>query len=277
MNLLSLTDSLPDPWNPTFLRLSVVLSVIVSTIIATRSGAEITGAFYALAVIIPALEGALRLDKVARRLPDAPRNSGKAVGYGLIAVSFVFAGIRLLIIEATPLAWAGALLPIILIATLATSLTRPPAIRSIIASLLLGTPIIMTAVMVGNPSSGGFPAVLIFLFSYIVFTTRGMEVQVRAEHADASELPVHVIFRKRLAWLSVVLFVFGVIAFWPWLGKLDGFGYFWILIIGVVAPLLFFWGRLRQPRREHSMPALVRFDRLLPYVGLMLLLAFAVG
>ena len=47
--------------------------------------------------------------------------------------------------------------------------------------------------------------------------------------------------------------------------------------VGVLVPVLYLWGRLRQPRRQNSYLALLRFNRLIPYFGLVLLVAIALG
>jgi hypothetical protein len=100
--------------------------------------------------------------------------------------------------------------------------------------------------------------------------------------AEAAEVWAHPMLRvhgvnRRLAIVSTMLFLFGVVSLWPWLGKLYDGGYFWILVLGVLAPILFFWGRLRQPRGESPITALARFNRLLPYLAVVLLLALAIG
>ncbi len=68
-----------------------------------------------------------------------------------------------------------------------------------------------------------------------------------------------------------------MITLWPWLGKIYGVGYFWILILGVLSPLLYLWGRMKQPGADTPLPALNRFNRLLPYIGLILLVAILIG
>lgn len=142
---------------------------------------------------------------------------------------------------------------------------------------VLALPFVLTSMFLGSPSTGGFPAVFALFFGFVIGQMR--ELQRRLQNRDdvTDDLPVHALFRRELGWMSAVLFVFGVTTLWPWLGELYGDAYFWILIPGVLIPMLFFWGRLRQPRHEGSVTALYRFNRLLPYFGFLFLLAIAVG
>lgn len=142
---------------------------------------------------------------------------------------------------------------------------------------ILAIPFAATSLFMGSLSSGGFPALFALFFGFVIGQMR--ELQRRLQNRDdvTDVLPVHVLFRRELGWMSAVLFVFGVTTLWPWLGERYGDAYFWILILGVLIPMLFFWGRLRQPRHEGSVAALYRFNRVLPYLGFLFLLAIAVA
>jgi len=146
-----------------------------------------------------------------------------------------------------------------------------------VAPLLLGLPPIATAAVMGNPSAGGYPAVLTVLLGYVLFTTRDLEHRAVTDSEGREDFPVHTAYRGTLAWVSTVFFFFGTVSLWPWLGQIYDGIYFWILVIGVLLPTLFLWGRLRQPRAQNSLAALVRFNRALPYIGLILLIAILIG
>jgi len=158
-----------------------------------------------------------------------------------------------------------------------SSLVENRVLRLAIAPLLLGLPPLAAAIAMGNPGAGGYPAALAVLLGLVMFTTRDLEHRALEDSRGSEEFPVHSIYRGTLAWVSTVFFFFGVASIWPWLGQIYGGGYFWILVVGVLMPTLFLWGRLRQPRSANSLEALVRFNRVLPYVGLILLIAILVG
>ncbi|MFZ5433110.1 MAG: hypothetical protein ACOZB3_04970 [Calditrichota bacterium] len=120
-------------------------------------------------------------------------------------------------------------------------------------------------------------ALFALLLGFVAWETHRIERKVRSENDEDEDLPVHALFHRSMNGISSVLFVFGVVSLWPWLGEMYGTAYFWILVLGVLSPILFFWGRIRQPKHEGSLNALYRFNRVLPYVGIILLLAIAVG
>lgn len=105
---------------------------------------------------------------------------------------------------------------------------------------------------------------------------RNLENRLRWDSAEEDPGSQHY-YARTLSWVSIILFFFGVVTLWPWLGKLYSDVYFWILIFGVLVPQLYFWGRVRQPHAEHPMLALIRFNRLLPYIGIILLIAIVLG
>jgi hypothetical protein len=151
------------------------------------------------------------------------------------------------------------------------------AVRLVVAPLLLGIPPLVTAVVMGYPGAGGYPTALVVLMSAALMITRDLEHRATHLSAGREDFPVHTVFHGALAWVSTLFFFFGVAALWPWLGHLYGAAYFWIAVVGVLLPTLYLWGRLRQPRYQPSMVALLRFNRVLPYLGLILLIAILVG
>jgi hypothetical protein len=158
-----------------------------------------------------------------------------------------------------------------------SSLANNRVARLVIAPLLLGIPPMLTAVVMRDPGAGGYPAALSVLLGFVLMITRDTENRARAAAPGNEDYPVHTVFHQTLAAVSTVFFFFGVTTLWPWLGHIYGNGYFWILVIGFLMPTLYLWGRLRQPRHHSSMVALVRFNRTLPYLGLVLLVAILVG
>lgn len=150
-------------------------------------------------------------------------------------------------------------------------------LQTLSLAVVLAIPFIVTGIVLGSPESGGFPAAFAFFFGLVLGAMHALEARIEHCRPDSADLPVHTHFHRELGWVSALLFVFGVVTLWPWLGEMYGNGYLWILIVGVLAPLLFFWGRLRQPKYESSLVALYRFNRVLPYLGLILLVAIAVG
>jgi hypothetical protein len=153
----------------------------------------------------------------------------------------------------------------------------PTVLKLGFAPLMLALPFIFTAVLMGDMGAGGYPAAITVFYALVVISTRELELRARARMGKETGLPVHNIYHRPLTWISTIFFFFGVLTLWPWLGQIYGTGYLWILVIGVLTPVLFFWNRLRQPRKHDSMDALIRFNRLVPYIGLILLVAFLVG
>jgi hypothetical protein len=178
---------------------------------------------------------------------------------------------------ATPADWCLLILTYVLISLYQLVLRRYRYSLLLIAPVLIGLLFLNTASLLGHVGSGGFPAAFGALLTFILLATRELELRTPLPEDVNVDPHIHIIHRKALAWISIVFFVFGVISFWPWLGKLYGNAYFWTLIAGVLAPLLYLWGRLRQPRHQNSLTALHRFNRLVPYLGLVLLLAIALG
>jgi hypothetical protein len=149
--------------------------------------------------------------------------------------------------------------------------------RDILTSLLFSALFLGIASVLGHPGAGGFPAAMSGCFAYVLLVTMRLEQRLAALPAGTNIHDVLYHFRDVLSWTSMVFFLFGVITLWPWLGLIYGDGYFWILIIGVLAPLTYLWGKLRQAHHEIAQRGLIRFNRLSPYVALILLVALAVG
>lgn len=241
MNLLDKLSVIPDPWNRPFLIVWNVTAVAVAAVLCWNSGA--TTLWPAGLVLIASLL-AVFLAVPGRRVQNA--GSGD------------------------PPSATGTL------SDQRPVLARKSWIHPVVAPLLLAAPFMLTAIFIGNPGCGGFPAVLVALLGAVAFTMRTLEHRLRADSAEDDPAAQHY-FGRTLAWVSTMLFFFGVVTLWPWLGKLYGDRYFWILVVGVLAPQLYFWGRLRQPHSEHPMNALIRFNRLLPYIGIILLVAIVLG
>jgi hypothetical protein len=153
---------------------------------------------------------------------------------------------------------------------------RKSWIPAIAAPLLLAAPFVLTAVAIGTPGCSGFPAAMTAMLSGVAFAMRGLEGRLRADSA-ADDPSAKRYYVRTLSWMSTLLFFFGVVTLWPWLGKIYGNIYFWILVVGVLSPQLYFWGKVRQPHAEHPMDALIRFNRLLPYIAVILLVAIFLG
>jgi hypothetical protein len=147
----------------------------------------------------------------------------------------------------------------------------------ILAPILCGSLFTGVAGVLGNPIVGIFPGVISLLFVLVLRVTLDIEREIISLHRHRDDEAIFHLYRRRLAWTAGVFFLFGVVSFWPWLGSIYGQAYFWILIIGVILPLVFFWGRLRQPRDEGAQVALTRFNRISPIVAFALMLAFAIG
>jgi hypothetical protein len=147
----------------------------------------------------------------------------------------------------------------------------------ILSPMLCGSVFIGTAGALGNPLVGLFPGVISLLFMLVIRVTLDLESEISTHHNDADDAEIFHHFRHRLAWTAIAFFFFGVVSFWPWLGMTYSHAYFWILVLGVILPLVFFWGRLRQPRSEGAQVALLRFNRISPVIAFVLIFAFAIG
>jgi hypothetical protein len=207
----------------------------------------------------------------------AAQVTGRGLAFALLAASLVASAFGVAREYSSGMDWVVLFIPYLLIVIYFQMLSRSRLALLIIAALLMGSLFLVSSAILGGMAWGGFPAVLAALLTFIVLTTRELEFRTPVPDDTSSDPHVHLIHRRALAWLSVAFFMFGVVAFWPWLGKIYGNAYFWVMAIGVLVPILYLWGRLRQPRRQNSYIALLRFNRIIPYFGLVLLVAIALG
>ena len=269
-----------NPWTSNFLVVVVVASVIASSLLsAKQSSFDALGAICALASGVLAVLAwnrfaALRQNRVD---PQPPLKTSSGLAYLLLGGSLLASAVGLFRVNAGAPEWIVLILPYLCIALYHEVLSRNRFSLLIVASLLMGLLFLVVAAIHGNIAVGGFPAVLAALLTFILLTTRELESRTPVPDESSADPHVHLLHHRALAWLSVVFFLFGVVAFWPWLGKLYGDTYFWVMALGVLMPLLYLWGRLRQPRRQNSYVALLRFNRLIPYLGFVLLIAIALG
>ncbi len=260
---------LADPWKPRILYSFAFIATAATAVCCIRSGGEF-GLPFALGVV-----AAVAFEFAAIDLILTGTNLVRPrVLLGISAVLF-FTG--LWIAEASISQW---ILTAVAAALLLFHLTKDSATRDSSAFLLpivLAAPLVSLAACAGTPRAGGFPACYVFMLSLIAVVTRSMEAQSIKLDSGEIESSFYQRFGKRLTALSTVFFMFGVVSLWPWLGKMYGFAYFWILITGVLFPVMYFWGRLRQPRGDNPQVALLRFNRILPYSAIVLFVAIAIG
>jgi len=271
MSPLDKLSAIPDPWSRPFLMVIVCASVVITAVLCVKDGADfsLSTALVLLAALLAAWPMAAR-----RRADSEPMRPQLAMAF--LGGALVLLVPAMVMADTTWLGWAAALAPVVLLLVWRIPLATSRAAKLVLGPLILGAPFVVTAVAMGRPQSGGFPAVLAILFSAVAFSTRTLEARLLADSVEEDPAS-HPAYHRTLAVVSTLLFFFGVVALWPWLGKLYGDRYLWVLVVGLLVPLLFFWGRLRQPRGEHPMSALVRFNRLVPYIGIVLLLAIVVG
>ena len=150
-------------------------------------------------------------------------------------------------------------------------------LRHVLIPLMFASGIMFVSSIVGHPEKGAFPAAIAMLFVSVLRFTLDIEEDVFENHADQNGLEVHHHYRSRLAVAAIIFFLFGTVSLWPWLGTIYGQGYFWLLLCGVLLPLVFFWGRIRQPKMEGARTALIRFNRVAPVLGFIHILAILVA
>lgn len=149
--------------------------------------------------------------------------------------------------------------------------------KHILVPFLFGSIFLFVAGSLGVPVLGVFPAAIGTLFVAVVRATLDIEEDIFANHGDSDQIEVEHHYRHKLAITAVIFFLFGTVSLWPWLGEIYSKAYFWILLLGVLIPLAYFWGRIRQPKIEGARTALIRFNRIAPVIGLVHVLAFLVS
>jgi len=280
MKILDIVFRLPNLWNRWFAVFFIVGSAAVTVILHNMSDTALfLPSIWAITAVLfgglawffmnsPATND---IDKTVCGTRSYNRSVWIFLGIGVLA-----AVLGLIQAGSTCLNWAVGVYSFVILGLWPLFFYRWRATRVIIGGVLLSSPFLLTAVMLSDFRTGLFPAVLMAMLSWVSLWIRDLEVTISKRTPDA-DMRIHLIYGKTLAWISTLLFIFGVISLWPWLGELYGQRYFWILVIGVLSPILFFWGRLRQPRTDDSKTALHRLCRILPYTGVILLLAFLFG
>ncbi|MCC6477086.1 hypothetical protein IT157_08520 [bacterium] len=154
---------------------------------------------------------------------------------------------------------------------------RSLMLRHVLVPLLFASGIMFTSSIVGRPELGAFPAAIAVLFVSVLRFTLDIEEDVFENHAGQDGLEVQHHYRSRPAVAAIIFFLFGTVSLWPWLGTIYGQGYFWVMLCGVLFPLVFFWGRIRQPNMEGAHTALIRFNRVAPILGFIHILAILIA
>ena len=149
--------------------------------------------------------------------------------------------------------------------------------RHIVLPVLFGSIFMFSAAALGNVEAGAFPAIIGALFVAVVRATLDIEEDFFENHADKKHFEVENHYRNRLAVTAVIFFLFGTISLWPWLGEIYSPAYFYLLLFGVLIPLAFFWGRIRQPKIEGAKNALICFNRIAPILGIIYIVALAIS
>lgn len=241
MKILDKISMIPDPWNRTFLLFWMGAAVIVTVVLGWNNGAT---TFWPAGLVLIALLMAVLLIIPRRRAQKPVVDNPHFIAETASEERTVH--------------------------------SRKSWIHPALAPLLLAAPFVLTALVIGNAGCGGFPAILVAMLSSVAIIMRNLENRLRTDSVEDNPSVKPYYFRT-LSLVSTILFFFGVVTLWPWLGKLYGDRYFWTLVIGVLGPQLYFWGKIRQPHGEHPMIALIRFNRLLPYISVILLVAIILG
>jgi hypothetical protein len=274
MNLLSLFDVLPNPWNRQFTNGAVILMVLGIVLIAQKNGAS---AWWPGAVALVAACLVLAGFNSVNRA-ETSQNGTRGGRYKFIWFSgglLLALGTLVLRGDALPGEWLFVALPFFLAALYSALQSKRRTAAMWLFPLLLSASILGVGAFMGTLGAAAFPAVFGLFLGLILQSLRELERRITTSVTE--DAATHKLVHRRLSWVSVIFFVFGVISLWPWLGRLFGTAYLWILIIGVLFPVMTLWGRLRQPRRDNMLTALVRFNRVLPYASLVLMLAFVLG
>jgi len=254
------------------LEAGVILASLVSLGLVAKSGEPIPLGTLALAAI-----GALLLF-LGWRIGTAHPNKGTSnlslpfVGAGTIAA------LGAAYLSGRPLPGSVSwilVMPALMLAL--TGIKKQSLLGNIVVPAAFGAISMFAAASVGHPAVGAFPAAIGALFVAVVRATLEIEQDIFENHADSNNLEVHHHYHRRLAVTAVIFFLFGTVSLWPWLGELYSRGYFWIMLFGVLIPLAFFWGRIRQPKMEGARTALIRFNRIAPVLGMIHAVAFFIS
>jgi hypothetical protein len=262
------------PLPATLLKTGIILSGLVPLLLVMKSGTQpyILGyAAFAVAAVLAFVGWNNSLSNPTRNEPGAFWNilliaAGLVAGSGLfLQKAFSISGLLFCI-----------LMPVLTIIHAGLSSDARFA-KHILLPLLFGSIFMFSAAALGDVAAGAFPAIVGALFVAVVRATFDIEEDFFENHADKKHFEVEHHYRTRLALTAVIFFLFGTVSLWPWLGEMYGSGYFYLLLFGVLIPLAFFWGRIRQPKMEGARTALIRFNRIAPILGLIYILALVVS
>ncbi|MBI5059166.1 hypothetical protein HZB60_05205 [candidate division KSB1 bacterium] len=271
MRLPDPTRFLRDPWTPLFSQFVITAAAVATGIIAIRAGSERPWAIVLAGGA--AVSGGLAWNRLQR-------SEGRRSAMVWFLIAFVAAVIGVLsggTELVNPWQILLAVAPLGLLWLTARAPSKALWRIYVLIPLLFGLTCLAAAAIMGELTAGGFPAALAIFLSFVLHATHRIEADLDAP-ADPSDHPeVHRIHRGTLARISIVFFLFGVICLWPWLGRIYSNAYFGVMVGGVLVPIMLYWGRLRQPRAETSYEALVRFNRLAPYLAFVLIVALIIG
>lgn len=259
-----------SPVPPILLRSAIILCGIVPFLLLIRSDMKIGGIGVACAILASALAFASW-----NTSPSCPgRSTGSSLWMILMAAAFLTGLIGLFTQQSVTLANIIGLILLPMLVTLhVNSQANARTAKHIIVPVAFGSIFFFTSAALGVPLLGAFPAVIGALFVSVVRATLDIEEDIFENHGNSDHLEVEHHYRHRLAVTAVIFFLFGTVSLWPWLGEIYSKTYFWILLLGVLLPLAFFWGRIRQPKIEGAKIALIRFNRIAPVLGLMHIVA----
>lgn len=244
---------------------AVLLCGIVPVLLVTKGGMDV-----GIITIVTTFCAEMLMFVGWRVSPSYPGNANsgpKWIAFGIAAALVATIGLALAE-ELNIVTVLCVLLPMVLLVAHSRITSEQRTLKHIMVPLLFGSVFFFAAGALGVPSIGGFPAVIGILFVAVLRATLDIEEDVLENHADSDKLAVEHHYRHRLAITAVIFFLFGTVSLWPWLGEMYGKGYFWIMLFGVLLPLAFFWGRIRQPKLEGARTALIRFNRIAPILGL---------
>lgn len=261
-----------QPVPTTLLSAAIILCGLVPFLLALKTGAQIGSLTYATALVASALMF------IGWRLsPSFPGATGQNRNWMLFAFASVVAAVIGPVMEqrATALHIVFIALPGVLLFLHGHAEHEQKSLKHVLVPLLVGSIFLFVSSALGTPKVGAFPAVIGALFVAVLRATLDIEEDVLRNHGGSDRVAVEHHYRHRLAVTAVIFFLFGTVSLWPWLGEMYGAGYFWIMLFGVLLPLAFFWGRIRQPKLEGARVALIRFNRIAPILGVLHIIAVA--
>ncbi len=178
MNLNRTLDGFPDPWNPRFVVLLVAAAVVTAFVAAMRAGSDamLPGVIALIAALLATI-GRLKLNAAA----DARARSSDAAdvsllsGFLLLSAGCALALATLAFVWESGLEWVAITLPFFILALCQSCFQRTGALPLIIIPLLFGLIFLDTAILMGQPAAGGYPAVFAVFLVLVGLTTRRLE------------------------------------------------------------------------------------------------------